>query len=299
MLLNFDNFHQGNGGIAIPLFSSDSFPLASSTKAQLKCLEVVFISYCCISEMLKWGVEGQGRKHFTLLRKQSINGELFVEGYDFFLVFCFPLIHCGVGDKHCDNPLQIATVVLIQTFQSRLQRKHWFTVNAGQDGVFLKLQLCRFAAPLLGWILHVKHSLGKQGAYNKLQQHPNPSHHLPPQRDLSCCVDGDARRSITYCAVCPWSWRHVYTTHIPLCLLSGFIPLREISRSQSDQNRESTFSPRLPVWMHKVTGAVTGNLGCKSADGDLIKRARPLGWEGWMGHAPLSSQTLSGLDFGA
>lgn len=41
-------------------------------------------------------------------------------------------------------------------------------------------------------------------------------------------------------------------------------------------NRKSTFSRSLSVWMHKATAAAMGNLGCKSMDGDPIKRALDL-----------------------
>lgn len=118
------------------------------------------------------------------------------------------------------------------------------------------------------------------------------------QHDLSSCVDGDARHSISYCAVCPWSWRRVYTTRIPLCLLLGSIPSERFPGHNPTKPQEHA-SLSLAVWMHKITAAVMGNLGCKSTHGDLIKCAWPLGWGGWMGHAPLSSQTPSGLDFNA
>lgn len=112
------------------------------------------------------------------------------------------------------------------------------------------------------------------------------------QHDLSSCVDGDARHSISYCTGCPWSWRHVYTNYILLFLLLGFIPW--FPTKPQEHNSWS-----LPVWMHKVMAAVMGNSGCKSADSDLIKCAWPLGWGGWMGHAPLSSHTAPRLDFNA
>lgn len=51
------------------------------------------------------------------------------------------------------------------------------------------------------------------------------------------------------------------------------------------------------MWKQEVTAAVTGNLGCKSTDNELIKWALPLQRESGMDHAPLSSQMPSGLDF--
>ena len=117
------------------------------------------------------------------------------------------------------------------------------------------------------------------------------SHH-----DLSSCIDGDAKHPVSYCAGCRWSWWYVYTTPIPLCLLLGCIPLETFPGHNPNQQKEH-ISPSRPVWMHKETAAVMGNLGCKSGNGDLIKCAWPLGWGGWMGHAPLSSHTASRLDF--
>lgn len=122
--------------------------------------------------------------------------------------------------------------------------------------------------------------------------------HTSSQHDLSSCIDEDAGLSISYCAACPWSRWHVYTAHIPLCLPVGSVPSERFPGHNPTKPYDHV-SPSLPVWMHKVSAAVTGNLGNKSADSDLIKCAWPPGWGAWMGHAPLSSHTPSRLNFNA
>lgn len=79
-------------------------------------------------------------------------------------------------------------------------------------------------------------------------------------------------------------------------------PLRRASltwdnRGTVPPRRLKTFSG--VILMPNVLAAVTGSLGNKSSDSDLIKHTWPTRWGAWMGHAPLSSHKPSRLDFSA
>lgn len=141
-------------------------------------------------------------------------------------------------------------------------------------------------------IFHLKQRLRKQYTRNKLHQHLLSTWLIPLGRwrckafhTLLCCVPLEP----TACLHKPYSF-------LPLPWLSS---LSEISRSQSDQTAKTHFFPSRPIWMHNVTAAVVELLSCKSEAGDLIKRAWPPRWGGWMGPAPLSSQMPSVFDFNA
>lgn len=121
------------------------------------------------------------------------------------------------------NLPHIAFVVLIQSFRSCRQRKHWIMTKERWSVCHMTCFSYSISAGLLPhrWA----ESSMRCAAYASSTPITNYTS-TSSRHDLSSCVDGDARHSISYCAVCPWSWRHVYTTPIPLCLLPGSVPKR-------------------------------------------------------------------------
>lgn len=125
-----------------------------------------------------------------------------------------------------------------------------------------------FSYSISAGLFHVKHGLRKQRTHNKLHQHLLSTWLIllcgwrcETFHKLLCRVPLE----LTACLHNP------YSSLPPLWLYS----LWEISRSQSDQQK-AHISHSLLVWLHKVTAAATGNLGCKSTDGDPIKCALDL-----------------------
>lgn len=73
-------------------------------------------------------------------------------------------------------------------------------------------------------------------------------------------ADPDPRRSVIYCALCPWSWYRVYTLRTPAPPRAAWLEcLKRIFRSGWTKQQ-----------IAGVTAAVRGNLAGQSMDNDLM-----------------------------
>ena len=142
------------------------------------------------------------------------------------------IMSSGINRKHFQQPSELfcADIALFSSVRTWVVRgEHWFTTNywSLRRQTFFYLFFLASSAALL---LELPGLKPPHEALLMLAVAPitnctitSPRHDLSPSG-----TELDVRHSISYCSVCPWSWRCVYTTHIPVSLppcLSSF-PLR-------------------------------------------------------------------------